>query len=114
MQIGVGGENFGQRGFPASGRPPEDQARQMPAFDHFHQRAALADQMILPDDVFQRFGAQTIGQRAALIRRRVQAFVCVYRKKIGHFVLAFINRSSGYDIFDGLLFARFGFLRCLL
>ena len=69
MELRLRRHDPGQRGFAAPRRPPEDEAGQPPRVDHAPQRGALAEQMILPDDLVEGVRTHAVGQRPRNVRR---------------------------------------------
>ena len=54
------GNRFTKRRLADAWRPPENNGRQLPAFEHTPERSIGADQMILSDNLGKRHRAQTM------------------------------------------------------
>src|SRR5690606_23163349 len=72
VEIGALCEEARDGGLAGAGRAPEDQAGEAALRQHAADGAFGAEEMILADDVFERFRAQAIGQRT----RRVVVKAC--------------------------------------
>src|SRR5688572_364354 len=58
------GDDARQRGLPRAGRTPEDHRRDAVALDGVAKKAALAEDLLQPDDVIERGGAEALRQRS--------------------------------------------------
>ena len=56
------GQQAGDGGLAGARRPPQDHRPQPPGLDHAPDRSALAQQMVLAHDLFQRARSQPVGQ----------------------------------------------------
>ena len=61
--VGVSGEQQGQRGLAAAGRPPQHHRVHVSGLDRLPQRGAGREQAALPDHLVQRARADAFGQR---------------------------------------------------
>ena len=52
-----------ERGLAGAGRAPQDDAREMPPLAHQHERAALLQEMLLPDQLLERPRPHAVGER---------------------------------------------------
>ncbi len=81
MGIGGVGDDIGQSGLAAAGRPPENHRRDFAAFDGFAQDAPFAQDMLLPDEGVQAGGAHPGSQR----RLPLQSFFKpLFKHVLGH------------------------------
>ena len=62
--LGAAGDRERQRRLAGAGWPPEDRARQAVLLDQSTQRLALADQVLLTDDIVERARSQASRQRS--------------------------------------------------
>ncbi len=63
MEIHGLGEQPGDGGLAAAGRPPEDQGAELARLEHPAEGPFRAEQVILAQDLAQRLGAQPFGER---------------------------------------------------
>ena len=61
--LGDAGDNFCERGFARAGRPPEDHGAGIVTLDLHAQRLARTDQVLLPDEFFERARTHAVGER---------------------------------------------------
>src|ERR1700749_1622004 len=80
-------EQSRERRLASARRAPQDERREKPAaLDHAAQHSPFADEMLLPDELFERARAPPLGERRTLVGRRFlgrrlleEAFVCAAR-----------------------------------
>jgi hypothetical protein len=63
VEIGLVGEEAGDRRLAGAGRAPEDQRAEAAGAQHAGDGALGADEMVLTDDLGQRLRAQAVGER---------------------------------------------------
>jgi hypothetical protein len=74
-----------QRRLARAGAAPEDERRQQPAaLYHAPQHAPLADEVALPDELFEVARPHLLGQRGARVRRRLGNFRLVAEETFTH------------------------------
>ena len=89
MELRTPGQDPGQRGLPAPGRPPQDEAEDLAGIDHFPQGHAGTQQVLLTGHFVEGLGAHPVGEGPFRSLRFEE-------ESVGHF--SFLHKDQGRQL----------------